>query len=1066
MKSILPVLIIYLSTTISFAQNHKKFQEKAEEAFNKNKIEEAIKYAEKAKGFAEIDAGKNSVDYANIVHDLGLYFYFNYEVEKGISLLEESSKLLKELLGENSFDYMLAYSDLGSVYYFMQYYKKAKSVFSVTLDIAVNEIGPNSLDAAYEYNKLGLAELALANFDQAKTNLEKCRQLFAKNDLDNSVDYASLLNNLANLYHDKKEYTSAEKYYKSAIKLYKKTSDYSNYDFISCEQNYGNFLSETFRYDEAMKVFENLEKEIITYFGKESLEYAKLLNEKGSIHNKTGNFSMAEKYYQDALNIKNVLLEENHPSIIISKNNLANLFINLGRYNEAEKILENITNQFPEKNSLIYADYLNNLAAAYAKSFKTEDAIKMMRKSIAIYEQKKEIPPTDKAFMYSNNGLIYHQFEFDEKAEQLFIKAKTIYESEEYTQNIEYANVLYNLALLYGNQQKIEEALKFVQKAYNLAKKMLHPANTELLNYEVNYAYFLEKNKNYDEAEKIYKKAMISYEKIINEQLLYMPQTERVKFINNIKLHFIFYKSFIIRRLKEKPELIEDLFSFHSLTKALVLNSSKDIVKKIYASNDNLLIENYNQLKNTREILNKVYSLPDNDIRRNNINIDSLETTVKTYERNLVDHEILKNQLKITTTSIKDVQNSLSDGEAFIDIVRIPHYGDSVEKIPVSYLLIVVSASGNPEFRILKNGRYLDEEGSDYYFKCIFNKTLDTYSYNTYLKDISPLIENNNKLYVSTDGIYNIININTLYNTERKKYLIDDKEITYVSNAKHLIEIKNSEPNANKNFTAHLFGYPNYYFDLIKNVYDTLNRSEKITYFGQSESREVRFDDRKSYYVTPLPGTKKEVESISSVLQQSNWNVNVYMNDEAQEFKIKELESPNILHIATHGFYDFDVEKDNESMRGSVSASIKNPLLRSGLMMAGSAYIYEMLGSFEFLQNVEDGILTANEAINLNLSKTDLVILSACESRIGKMTIDDADGVYGMQRSFIIAGAKAVIASSWAVDDKATFELMSKFYNNWVKLEDKNQAFRKAQLEIKEEFESPYYWGAFVKLGE
>ena len=295
MKKFSIILIILFSNSLLFSQAYKKFQEKAEEAFNKNNLEEAIKHAEKARGFAEIDEGKNSAAYANILHDLGLYYFYNYETEKGISHLEESAQILQTVIGENTMDYMLAYSDLGSVYYYMQYYDKAQKVFIVTVKIAQELIGPNSVDAAYEYNKLGLAELALASFSEAKANLEKCRIIFEKNGMDKSVEYASILNNLANLYHDQKQYTMAEKYYKAAIKAFEKTTDYSNYDFISCVQNYGNFMSETFRYDEAMKVFDKIEPEIITYFGMESLEYAKLINEKGAIHNKNGNFSMAEK---------------------------------------------------------------------------------------------------------------------------------------------------------------------------------------------------------------------------------------------------------------------------------------------------------------------------------------------------------------------------------------------------------------------------------------------------------------------------------------------------------------------------------------------------------------------------------------------------------------------------------------------------------------------------------------------------------------------------------------------------------------------------------------------------
>jgi CHAT domain-containing protein len=237
--------------------------------------------------------------------------------------------------------------------------------------------------------------------------------------------------------------------------------------------------------------------------------------------------------------------------------------------------------------------------------------------------------------------------------------------------------------------------------------------------------------------------------------------------------------------------------------------------------------------------------------------------------------------------------------------------------------------------------------------------------------------------------------------------------------------------------------------------------SDIVTNYARGE----RSRDTQSQVLDPLPGTQKEIESIGALLQKQGWKVETYTQQNALEEVIKSVRNPEVLHIATHGFFEPDQVVGQSDQVSDEPPSLEDPMLRSGLYFAGANRTLAKAAKTD----LEDGVMTAFESTGLNLQGTELVVLSACETGMGH--IRSGEGVFGLQRAMQEAGANAVLMSMWSVPDKETQELITMFYAKWLSGRSKHEALHEAQLELRKETiakwgdDRPHYWAAFVLVG-
>ena len=217
-----------------------------------------------------------------------------------------------------------------------------------------------------------------------------------------------------------------------------------------------------------------------------------------------------------------------------------------------------------------------------------------------------------------------------------------------------------------------------------------------------------------------------------------------------------------------------------------------------------------------------------------------------------------------------------------------------------------------------------------------------------------------------------------------------------------------------------------------------------------------------------MEGTKTEVVQINQQVTASGWQTKVLDNNEALEENIIKLEgneAKGILHFATHGYafseYDFtDTTLSKNSLRYSYRYST-NPMVRSGLILTGGNWAWTGSDTLTKVGAEQNGILTALEVSQLNLKKTKLVVLSACETGLGELR--DNEGAFGLKRGFKLAGVEQMIVSLWSVPDKETMELMTLFYANLTKTLNPVASFERAQKEMRNKYPTaPDKWAGFV----
>lgn len=910
------------------------------------------------------------------------------------------------------------------------------------------------------------------------------------------IDLGRQLVSLAQMQINGGYYKEAEINTDDALKLIRRDGERVSGDYVKGLNSAASLYATIGRYDKAEDLLYK-SKSIGNKLGSESRTI--LLNsieDLAVVNTRLGNYSETEELLNDVIFNKTDTYGAASRRLIKPYNALGKMFLIRGEFPEGEKNIRKsiaITKQVYGDTTLIYAENQSTLVKFHLELGNYKEGL---INASAIYELRKSKLRPDHILIaesLTDIGLLrFHLGDSLDNVQSYFKAAKEIIESNFDDQHPLFAEALKNMAYIYVEQNELDTALVLLDQAdeiwssilgnrnissgevarlkgdiysfkgrFNKAKneyeraskffrKIFSEEHPEYLKTQSKLAqsYFIEGE--ISKVQKILEETTLSY---LNYTKLYfstLSEEEKARFWAKIKPDFEFYNTIAVAYKDQKEKYISDMYDFALATKGLLLSSSIKTRNNILNSGDSTLIKEFERWVSKKEYLNNTLAQSTESLEANEVDVKSLKNEIDLLEKSLSEKsDAFSSTYESEFVTWKDVKDALRPHEAAVEIVRYRTFdtGFNEDKITYAALIVTSETRKNPELVILENGN--DMEGR--HFKRLRNsikfKVRDENGYEVYWKQIQETIGKKSIIYLSPDGIYNQINIESL--AKAGGYVIDETNVRVVNSTKTLPQsrtkeaIKARSKRGDDQMVAMLFGNPKYYesdssFDeaIIENPTRALTTTR----------------------VPQLPGTEKEVGLVSDLLESEGWEVQKYLGSQATEDVIKQVTNVTLLHIATHGFFD---DKPRNSNKQFGLFDDDNPLERSGLLTQGGG---EVLLEATDNYNIADGVLTAYEAMNLNFDKTELVVLSACET--GRGEIEQGEGVFGLQRSFLVAGADALVMSLFQVSDEVTQKLMVEFYKFWLAGRSKREAFNAAQLTIRNEYPDPIYWGAFLMVAK
>jgi len=836
--------------------------------------------------------------------------------------------------------------------------------------------------------------------------------------------------------------------------------------------------------------------------GKDHPEVATVLHNLGVLAFYRGQYSRAVALYQRALDIREKALGPSHPLTTATMNNLAVAYAIQGQYELAEPLYERVLatrEQTLDKNHPNLAVVLNNLANVYDEEGLHDRAEPLYQRALAIYETSLGKDHPDVAGALHNLAEVAIERGQYDRAESLGQRALGIREAALGKEHPLVAASLDDLARLNAERGHFAEAESLHRRALAIREATLGKEHTDTATSLLGLARSLAEQGRFDQAEPLYQRGLGLREATLGSAHPFVADS--LNRIAELRLRQ--------RRLSEAVPL---------LARSLAISEGR--LRREALSFSGARLASFLQFLGTDE--QRVYSLArahpaDPDVRRLALtatllfkgrSIEEASATARTvlarmggadrdafdrlrdlrtqltrlsldgpgdeppaeYQKELkeladqgdaVEADLAKRSAPLRARAalpapaeiVDRVASAIPKDAALVDLISYsdspvpPKPGTPESKVPVQarYLALVLFPNGHSAAADLGPVAPVDSAvarlndalaSQDAAFQGAARKL-----YQLAFKPLLPLLGSVHKLFVAADGQLAVVPFAALH--DGRRFLADAFDITYLTSGRDLLPRPGT---AAPSSPMVVLADPDYRAGALAQVSAPERSAPLARFFAEGRG----LSDQRW---PPLPGTRAEAEAIHALLPQAQ----IFVGAEASKARLLGVASPAILHVASHGFFLEDAPSAPGGRGlgevGAPAARLEDPLLRSGLVLAGASA----------QAGLGNSLATALELAGLDLWGTELVVLSACDT--GRGEVHRGQGVYGLRRALVVAGAETVVVSLWKVDDETTRTMMERYYRNLLAGQGRAEALKGAMLALRATHPHPHFWAPFIAIG-